>query len=269
MKNELLIELLGSSVNEIRNFDTIDSTNNEALRWITNGAPDFSLVIADEQTQGRGRFDRRWVTQPETSLAFTLILTRSLPPPHLIPLYSPLCGIAVQEAVNDLLGLNPQIKWPNDVLLNGKKFCGILVEAAWQGTTLQGVVLGIGINVSQGSVPDAAHQNFPSTSLEAACNRTVDRMQLLKSIINSIDKWRTELGSASFMQRWEENLAFKGDWVEITHSEKPSIIGKVKGIDDSGHLILVEEDGSEARIEIGDVHLRPNQPTQTGGLYAG
>lgn len=269
MEKRLLPALTGTRITGFRYFDTIDSTNDEALRWIANGAPDFSLVIANEQTKGRGRFDRRWVTKSGTALAFTLILTNILPDPRLIPFFSPLGGIAVQEAVQDLLGLDALIKWPNDVLIDGRKFCGILVEAAWQGARLQGVVMGIGINVSPGSIPDPAQQSFPAVCLETAFGQPVDRVELLKAVINAVDKWRGELGTAAFMQRWEEKLAFKGEWVRIEHSEKPSIIGKVKGIDGSGRLVLIQEDGTETRFEIGDVHLRPDAHNTAGGLHAG
>lgn len=269
MEKSLRNALFGTNVSELHYYETIGSTNDNALRWLTNGAPDFSLVVADEQTKGRGRFDRRWVTRPGSSLAFSLILTKTIPDPLRIPLYAPLGGIAVQETVQNLLGLNAQIKWPNDVLIDGRKFCGILVEAAWNGSILQGVVMGIGVNISPGSVPDAEFQNFPATCLEAACGRTVDRFELLRSVIDSIDKWRVEIGSPAFMQRWQEHLAFKGEHVRIEHSEKASIIGKVNGIDDAGRLVLLEDNGTEARIEIGDVHLRPDTPNKAGGNHAG
>jgi len=269
MKMNLPQALAETRVSEFRYFDSISSTNDEALRWIADGAPDLALVIAEEQTQGRGRFDRRWVTRPETSLAFSLILTSTFTEAHNIPLYAPLGGIAVQEAVKNMSGLDARIKWPNDVLLNDRKFCGILVEAAWQGTDLQGVVMGIGINVSEGSLPDPELQNFPATYLESACGFQVDRFELLKNIINAIDRWRPELGTASFMHRWEENLAFRGDWVRIEHSEKSSIIGKEVGIDPSGRLILMNDNGQKTLIEIGDVHLRPGPSTEPGGSHVG
>ena len=116
--------------------------------------------------------------------------------------------------------------------------------------------------------PEAVHQNFPATCLESALGSQVDRTQVLVRVLDSIKKWRKELGSTAFMQRWEEHLAFKGEWVRIEHSEKPSIIGRVKGIDQKGHLVLVQENGREIDIEIGDVHLRPGLPADMGGFHA-
>jgi len=268
MKEKWINVLRETAVKELRYFDSIGSTNNEALQWVADGAPDYSLVIADEQTRGRGRFDRRWITRSGASLAFSLILK---PTPHETvntALFSPLCGIAVQEAVSHLIGLETRIKWPNDVLIHDKKFCGILVEAAWHGSSVQGIVLGIGINISPDSVPGEEYQNFPATCLETALGAPVDRFQVLPQVIESIEKWRRQLGSAAFMHQWEENLAFKGEWVRIEHSEKPSIMGRVKGIDLQGHLVLVQENGYEIDIEIGDVHLRPGLPADKGGTHA-
>jgi BirA family biotin operon repressor/biotin-[acetyl-CoA-carboxylase] ligase len=265
MEKTLKIALAGTRVSELRYFESIGSTNDEALRWLSQGAPDFSLVVANEQTKGRGRFDRHWVTRPGSSLAFTLILTDTIPDPLRIPLYAPLAGIAVQEAVQNLLGLKAQIKWPNDVLFDRQKFCGILVEAAWHGSELQGIAMGIGINISPGSVPGLEHQGFPATCLEESYGRPIDRLELLREVIRSIGHWRDEIGSAAFMHRWQEHLAFKGEWVRIEHSEKASIMGRVNGIDQSGRLVLVEDDGIETRVEIGDVHLRPGTHTNAGG----
>jgi BirA family biotin operon repressor/biotin-[acetyl-CoA-carboxylase] ligase len=269
MDPDFSIYLADTAVSEYRYFESIGSTNDEALIWIDKGAPDFALIVADEQTKGRGRFDRHWVTRSRTALAFTLILTGIAPDPRLVPLYAPLGGISVQEAVQNMLDLKTLIKWPNDVLVNGKKFCGILVEASWLGHELKGLAMGIGINISPGSIPGEAAQSFPATSLETACGHPLDRMELLKNILMSINRWRTLVGSEVFMNHWQEHLAFKGQWVRIEHSEKPSIIGKMVGIDDNGRLILVRDDGSENRFEIGDVHLRPNANRTTGGNHAG
>jgi len=256
-------------VRQFKYFESIGSTNDEALAWIHSGAEDFSLVIANEQTKGRGRFDRRWVTHPGSSLAFTLILK---PQPHekeMIPLFSPLCGIAVREAVEKCLGAAVEIKWPNDVLINRKKFCGILVEASWMGSELTGIVMGIGINISRGSVPPSELQQFPATSLENEKSLSIDRFEILQNVLLSLDHWRPKLGSPEFMKTWEDHLAFIGEPVRIEHSEKPSIIGKMKGINSQGNLVLELEDGQEMSFEIGDVHLRPGTSTGSGGLHAG
>lgn len=256
-------------VNQIKYFESIGSTNDEALAWIHSGAEDFSLVIANEQTKGRGRFDRHWVTRPGSSLAFTLILKPKPNEKEMIPLFSPLCGIAVREAVEKCLGTTVEIKWPNDVLINRKKFCGILVEASWIESELAGIVLGIGINISRDSVPPMEFQQFPATSLENETSLSINRFEILQNVLLSLDQWRVKLGTSEFMETWENHLAFVDEQVRIEHSEKPSIIGKMKGINPQGNLVLVLDGGQEMSFEIGDVHLRPGTSTDSGGLNAG
>jgi BirA family biotin operon repressor/biotin-[acetyl-CoA-carboxylase] ligase len=261
--------LSSTRVTQLKYFDTIGSTNDEALAWASAGADDFSLVVANEQTKGRGRFDRRWITKPGSSLAFSLILKPEDNEKSMIPLFSPLCGIAVREAVNLTLGANVEIKWPNDVLINRRKFCGILVEASWMDGLVNGIIMGIGINISRESVPPAGNQQFPATSLEHETNSLVDRWLLMQNVVLAIEKWRGRIGSAEFLKEWQDHLAFKGEKVRIEHSGKPSIIGTMKGINDQGNLVLIVDDDREVSFEIGDVHLRPGAAADSGGINAG
>ena len=115
------------NIGDLRYFDSIGSTNDEALAWAAAGAPDLSIVIADEQTQGRGRLDRKWFTPKGSGLAFSLILRPSTAlRPHLSRTVG-LAALSIAESCSGL-GLAPRIKWPNDILLNGKKTAGILIE---------------------------------------------------------------------------------------------------------------------------------------------
>ena len=148
-----------------RYYDTLGSTNDEALVWASQGAPDFSLIIADEQTSGRGRMDRKWFTPPQSALAMSLILR-----PTAIERTHParttgLLALSLAESLRKL-GLIPQIKWPNDVLLSGRKVAGILVETTWMGDELDAMVLGMGVNVLNASIPPADQLLFPATSIE-------------------------------------------------------------------------------------------------------
>lgn len=258
-----------TGVSQYRHYSVTGSTNNDALAWAEADAPDFSLVMADEQTSGRGRFERRWISKPGGSLAFSLILRPSPAEIHRLPRLSPLAGIAVSEAVNTLLGVRTQIKWPNDVLLNRRKFCGILVEAQWTGATLAVAVMGIGINVLEQAVPSSSDQSFEATSLQTETGIVLDRGLLLREVLHNIRLWRDRVGTHAFMQRWQRDLAFLNEMVRLEHSEKPSIIGRVKGIDPQGKLILVDESGGEQKFEIGDVHLRAGEHSIDGGEHAG
>src|SRR5512142_3320319 len=136
--DRLRSHLSGLPVAHIRCFDTVGSTNDEALAWAAAGAQDGCLVVADQQTLGRGRLNRRWITRPGAALAFSLIFQPGPEEIERMGFFSPLGALAISQALEEKLGLSPEIKWPNDVLLMGRKTAGILVEAAWMGTRLQG-----------------------------------------------------------------------------------------------------------------------------------
>ena len=270
MDQSQLIEALScTSVAATRAFETIGSTNDEALSWADEGAADFSLVISDEQTKGRGRFNRRWVTRPGSSLAFSLILRPTSAEIEHLSLFAPLCGLAVRDAVKSLFNINPQIKWPNDILIERQKCCGILVEAAWTDGRPTIVVLGIGINITRDSVPPTDGQLFSAACLEDFINSPVDRFSVLQQVLLEIHKWRGLLATPQFFEHWTKHLAFLGEQVMIVQSEKQSIIGVEKGIDQYGNLVLLLENNEEMAFEVGDLHLRPlNASTDSGGNHA-
>lgn len=236
--------------------ETIGSTNDAALDWVESGAPDLCLVVADQQTQGRGRFQRRWITHPGAALAFSLILR----PTHFevasLAHFSPLGALAIWQALHDSLGLAAEIKWPNDILLNQQKVAGILVENAWSGTSLQAVVIGIGINIAPSAVPEPSELMFPATCLETVLGRPVERWALLHEILKSLVTWRSHLASGEFHQTWENHLAFKGKWVRISGSSGPDQIGQVLGLDPDGGLRLLSQSGEQYTVSVGDVSLR-------------
>jgi BirA family transcriptional regulator, biotin operon repressor / biotin---[acetyl-CoA-carboxylase] ligase len=250
----------GLPVPHVRYFDITSSTNDEALRWTAEGAEDGCLVVADQQTQGRGRLGRRWVTQPGVALAFSLILHPKEDELRQMTFFSPLGALAISQSLEETLDLNPLIKWPNDVLLERRKVAGILVEAAWMGDQLQGVVIGIGINVQPAAVPPADQLLFPAISIEEAAGRPVDRLALLRSILDNVFYWRSRLQSPAFRQAWETRLAFKGEWVRVEESStKPGdepLTGQVVGLDGSGNLLLRVPSGETLPVAVGDVHLR-------------
>jgi BirA family transcriptional regulator, biotin operon repressor / biotin---[acetyl-CoA-carboxylase] ligase len=265
-RKQLAEALSRTSVTATRAFDTIGSTNDEALSWADEGAPDFSLVISDEQTKGKGRFNRRWVTRPGSSLAFSLILKPTESEIKALSLFAPLCGLAVHDALKSLFDINPQIKWPNDILIDRQKCCGILVEAAWLDGQPNAVVLGIGINITRESIPPADNQLFSATCIENFVPSPVDRFRVLEKVLLDIQKWRPLLGTPRFFGHWTDHLAFLGEQVKIVQSEKQSIIGIEKGIDQNGNLVLLLENNEEMAFEVGDVHLRPlNSSIESGG----
>jgi BirA family biotin operon repressor/biotin-[acetyl-CoA-carboxylase] ligase len=257
-QNELKKALSELPLGDIRYFDTIGSTNNEALAWATGGAKDLSLVIADEQTSGRGRLDRKWFTPKGTALAFSLIMRLTeAETPHL----TRIVGLAAL-AVTDFLrthGLVAQIKWPNDVLLNGRKLAGILVESVWSGEEVECVVIGIGMNILKDSVPSASLLLFPATSLEEALGPAIQRETVLHDILAEMIALRPHLGSDSFLAAWEKALAFRGEQVQAEQGDGSLLTGKLLGLESDGSLKISDETGKSITVRFGDVRLRPGK----------
>ena len=240
----------------LRTFDQTGSTNDNALAWAADGAPDLAMVFAEEQTSGRGRGDRRWFTSPGTALAFSLVL-RPLPgEEQSVSLFSGLGALAVCQALG-MRGLHPEIKWPNDVLLNRRKVCGVLAESAWMGEKAVSIVLGIGVNVKPEAVPTTDQQNFPATSIEAEMGISVDRLILVRDILQALLFWRGLLTKDVFPFAWENYLAFRGEQVEIRAEGVPARMGQVEGLERDGSLRLHSIDGQVFTVQFGEVHLRP------------
>ena len=244
------------ALGEIKYFDSIGSTNDEALAWAAADVPDLSLIIADEQTAGRGRLDRKWFTPRETALAFSLVLR---PTGEEKPFLSRVVGLAALAVAKTLqkLGLAAQIKWPNDVLIAGRKVCGILIESVWSGEDIDCVVIGIGVNVLQGSVPPGESLLFPSTSLQDALGYPPERLEVLHDILAAFIEIRQRITSDEFIRDWKNLLAFRGELVQVEATAAPATVGLVTGLEPDGSLQLKNEHGETITVRFGDVRLRP------------
>ncbi len=241
-------------VSDIRYFDVTGSTNDDALKWIDKGATDGSLIVADEQTAGRGRLQRKWVTRKGSALAFSLIF-RTQETTYL-PLYAPLGALGVSMALEELTDSHPEIKWPNDVLIHGKKVCGILTEATWQGSQLAGLVLGIGINIASTAVRLEDDFLFPADSLQNSLGKQIDRTDLLVAVLRLIFLWREKLGSDDFIEEWNRRLAFRGEQVQINRPGQETLSGVLLKIAQDGLLWIRRDDGEELPVLAGDISLR-------------
>jgi BirA family transcriptional regulator, biotin operon repressor / biotin---[acetyl-CoA-carboxylase] ligase len=246
----------------LRYFEQTGSTNDAALAWAVAGAPDLALVYTEEQTAGRGRGSRRWFTPPRTALAFSLVFRPLSGEEQSIPLFSALGALAVCEVL-EAQGLHPEIKWPNDVLLNQRKVCGILAESIWMGEKVDSIVLGVGLNIKPQAVPPPAHLTFPATCLEAELPsprhgmKTVEQAALLQHILHATLHWRDLLGSDLFLHAWENRLAFRGEQVEIWVDGQALRTGQVDSLGQDGSLRLLSPQGQVFAVQFGEVHLRP------------
>lgn len=266
-------QLAGLPLGGVRFFDELDSTNNEASRWIRQEAPDMALVLADHQTEGKGRLGRKWFAPPETALLFSLVLrdetvqsTDQKTEENLIITamrMTALGALAVCDSLETQYRLYPQIKWPNDILLNGGKTAGILVETHWQGNYPPVVILGIGINIASGSVPSDETVRFPATCLEDALGAPVDRFVCLRVVLENLIAWRQTLVEPAFVKTWESKLAYRGEWVDVFEDTGTEMVniqqGRLIGLDNLGRLRLQDDRGSEMFLINGELSLRAVQ----------
>ncbi len=234
-------------------YRSIGSTNAEAMRLAAAGAPEGTLVIADEQTAGRGRAGRRWLTPPGSGLAASLVLRPELPGSQIGHL-ALLGGVATAQAIESLCKLRPQLKWPNDVWINEKKVAGILGESSHSTAGLEWVVLGIGINVTAGP-PKETETRQPASFLEEESGHALDRVRLLLELVRALAKHYPYLGKTALVSEWERRMIWRGKRVRVLNPAGNYIEGMALGLAPGGELRLQPDDGHALRITAGDVSL--------------
>jgi len=240
-----------------RYFDRLGSTNDTALTWGTEGAADLSLVVADEQTAGRGRLGRHWFTPPSSALAFSLVLRPDLAEQLQPSLITGLGALSLVQVLQNNYNLSAQIKWPNDVLVEGRKVAGILVESVWMGDQIESLVLGMGVNVLATAVPAQEQLDFPAISLEDVLKEQIDRLVLLHDLLASLIEWRISMGKDEFIKAWESSLAYLGKQIQVWTGSGPPLTGQLLGLELDGSLRLCSAAGHLLSVHFGDVHLRP------------
>ncbi len=234
--------------------EQIDSTNIRAMELARQGAAEGTLVLAEQQTQGKGRLGRQWFAPPGSSLLMSLLLRPALALPQ-IHRVNMLCSLAIVEAVARVANLQARIKWPNDVTIGGKKVAGILTEASAHGKTLAYVVVGMGINVNLDvrTLPDLL---TPATSLATEAGHPISRLDLLLAILEGIEARYLRLPAGwSPRDEWREHLATLGQAVRVGTREEV-IEGWAEDVDEDGALLVRTEEGALRRVVVGDVTLR-------------
>ena len=249
--------LQGLPIPRIIFFEVTDSTNEQGLKLAAQGAAEFTLLIAELQTAGRGRLGRKWVTAPGTSLAFSLIFQPRREEMARLGLYSLLGGLAVCRAIQKTAGIQAQVKWPNDVLLEGMKTAGILAEMSWQGDKMNGLVLGIGINLLPGSVPPPGEVLFPATFLQAHTSIAVERLAFLRAVLEQLIQLRPQILEDQFLEDYSKRMAFVGRQVNLSSGQGEQVSGVVLGVKADGQLRLRLANGQEVGFPIGELRLRP------------
>lgn len=237
-------------------FPTLDSTNTYAARLAREGAPEGTIVIADAQTGGKGRLGRSWVSPPHVNLYLSAIL-RPPVPVAAAPSISLLAAVAVAETIAGVCALTPSIKWPNDVLVNNKKVCGILAEVQTSATALHAVILGIGVNINAPLSAFPEELRDKASSLLLAGGRPVKREVFTASLLTSLEKfyvlWLQE-GFSAARADWERYAAdLIGRRITVAAPEG-TVTGTVLGLDTDGALLVRESaEAAPRRLVAGDV----------------
>jgi BirA family transcriptional regulator, biotin operon repressor / biotin---[acetyl-CoA-carboxylase] ligase len=236
-------------------FNEIDSTNLEARRRAESGAPHGACLVAEHQSAGRGRLDRRWLAPPETCLLFSLILRPRLGLSQVFALNN-LISLALCRALEQHCGLQPAIKWPNDVYLDGKKLAGILTEFTSRAEAVDHVVVGVGLNVNveQAHLKELDHA---ATSLRAASGHLWDRAPLLAFILEEVTVLYGQFTSGNHQKirdEYELRSLLLGMQVRVREGEQIRH-GLASGFAPNGALLLTDEAGDTITIHHGDVSL--------------
>jgi BirA family biotin operon repressor/biotin-[acetyl-CoA-carboxylase] ligase len=241
------------------NYDSIDSTNTEALRQARQGAPEGLCTVARQQTAGRGRHGRTWVSEKDAGLYFSVILRPKLEP-QFLPLVTLMTGVAVHDTLQEY-GLKPDIKWVNDVLVDEKKIAGILAETAETSEGLA-VVVGVGINLTSENFPTEIAET--ATSIEIRTGRKVMPNDAAATLVKFLTYFYNMLsgdeGPASIVDEWRKRSSYySGKLVRVT-SGNEVITGATDGLEPNGALRVKRENGSVSIIQAGDVERLRAEP---------
>jgi BirA family transcriptional regulator, biotin operon repressor / biotin---[acetyl-CoA-carboxylase] ligase len=236
--------------------ESVESTQKIAHRLAHEDAPEGTVIIAEEQLSGRGRMDRKWHSPKYTGIWMSIILRPNLPLPK-APQLTLLTAAAIVQGIENITGVQPEIKWPNDILINGKKVTGILTELVAEADRINAVIIGIGMNVNQTKEDFPVELHEIATSLLLEKGGKVSRADLIKSIFMNLEKLYLlylEEGFFPIKLLWESYAISIGRKITartLTHT----IVGKAQGITDDGVLIIEDELGKTHHVYSADIEL--------------
>ena len=237
----------------ILHFFQVESTNDVALHLGEKGEPQGTIVVAEKQTAGRGRAGHSWVSEASAGIYVTILLR-----PPISPVISPVltiaAGLAARDAIAEQTGLAPDIRWPNDIMLNEKKICGILTEMQAEPGRIHFAALGLGINVNQTKMPSQIESI--ATSLRIETGRAHSRLELLARLLRHLDRYYNQFvaeGAAPILLQFAQVSSYaEGKRVLIT-TEKESFAGTTAGLEPSGILRVRRDDGTVEPVISGNL----------------
>jgi len=239
-------------------LDRVDSTNALVKQWALAGADEGLTVIAREQSAGRGRLNRIWFSPRESGLYLSTLLRPALTARE-SGILSLMLALAVAKAIRSTTRLRVTLKWPNDILFEGRKLCGILVEGSLNGGLLSFAVAGIGLNINQEIADFPLGLRLKSTSLRLACGRPVDRDQVTVALMRHLNLLYGGLHNAGMRHKWvrvwQQHCAHMHQPVIMSRGTE-HIEGLFRGIDISGAALVEQETGETLLLESGEFSLR-------------
>jgi BirA family biotin operon repressor/biotin-[acetyl-CoA-carboxylase] ligase len=233
--------------------ETLDSTNDLAKALAAQGAPEGTVVVTETQTSGRGRLGREWDSPPAVGLYVSLVLRPMLPPMEL-PQITLTTAVAVVRAVRRVAGLAPGIKWPNDLLINGKKLGGILTEMETESDRIRHVVVGLGLNVNNPAFPPELASTATSLAL-AAGGRRFSRVNLLQAWLEEFEALYERFlnqGFAEILEEWKGFTETLGKMVTVRQGPR-EISGQALDVAPDGALLLRIANGEIVRVTSGEI----------------
>jgi BirA family biotin operon repressor/biotin-[acetyl-CoA-carboxylase] ligase len=252
-----LVPRLTGGWREIVWREAIDSTQRLARERARAGAPEGTIVIAESQTAGRGRLGRRWHSPPGVNLYCTVVL-RPHRSPAVVPQIGLVAAVAVADAIRDTIGRSAELKWPNDVLIDGCKVAGILTEMEGEAERVAFVLVGIGVNVNLD--PAALPQELAgqATSLRAVAGAALDRVAFTARLLGALEARYGRFlagGFAAIRPAFEATALLTGRAVRVSGPDA-TVEGRVVGVDDEGALLVERDGGARVRVVAGEVTLR-------------
>ena len=232
-------------------YPRLTSTMEVAKQEARQGAAEGTVIVADEQTAGKGRLKRIWLS-PKDNIALSVIL---YPDVVYLPFLIMLSSLAVVHCIEAVTGLKSQVKWPNDVLINNKKVCGILIEGGVKGNVVDYAIIGIGVNVNL-RLSDFPEILSTATSLSDELGKEVSRLDVIRQLLVEIERLYLALQTGgSVFEEWRDRLVTLGRKVRVK-SGKTTYEGIAESVATDGSLLLRHPDGSLTKIASGDVTLR-------------
>ncbi|WP_335869692.1 biotin--[acetyl-CoA-carboxylase] ligase [Bacillus sp. 2205SS5-2] len=257
-EDELLMGLATEKLGRVIHYnDSVESTQKLAHILVHDHVPEGTIVIAEEQTAGRGRLMRKWDSPKYTGIWMSVILRPNLPPQK-APQFTLISAVAVVQAIRELTDVEAEIKWPNDLLINGKKITGILTELVAESDKINAVIIGIGINVNQQVESFSEEIKDVATSIRLEGGKPVSRAALVQQILLKLEKYYSLYMREGFYPiklLWESYAISIGKDI-MARTMNETIYGKAMGITDEGVLLVREESGEIREIYSADIQIQ-------------